>query len=502
VVKGFALNISGKHVLVLGLGESGLAMALWCARNGAAVRVADTRAAPPFLDELQRRVAGADFRAGEFATGLLDGIDLVALSPGLSPALPLLVRARAQDIAVVGEIELFARGLRALGVRERTRIIAITGTNGKTTTTALTGHLCRAAGKATRVAGNISPAALTELMTAQDEGRLPAVWVLELSSFQLETLVTLNADAATVLNISDDHLDRYADLDDYAAAKARIFSAHEGPGGVQVLNRDDTRVMAMALPGRRQISFGLDAPATADDFGLRQQDNETWLARGDSLLLPLRDLPLSGLHNTANALAALALCAAIGLEVGTLLPALKTFRGLSHRVEHVTVIDGVTWYDDSKGTNVGATIAAIEGIGGQMAALNSRLPPPGREVGREGSSGSTCDRNDRKVVVILGGDGKGQDFAPLKAAVARHARAAVLIGRDGPLIGAAIAGCGVPVLNAIDMDEAVRIAAQQAQAGDAVLLSPACASFDMFRDYEHRAHAFCAAVRRLAGAPA
>ena len=462
--------LTDKHVLVLGLGESGLAMAQWCARNGARVRVADSREAPPFLDELKRRVASADFLPADFtqpsAKSLLDGIDLVALSPGLSPGLLVPIHAQALGIPVVGEIELFAHGLRALGVRGRSRVIAITGTNGKTTTTALAGHLCRAAGKVTGVAGNISPAALTALMACQDAGKLPDVWVLELSSFQLETLGSLDAEAATVLNISDDHLDRYIDLDDYAAAKARIFAGT----GTQVLNRQDERVKRMAIPGRRLITFGLDAPGDAADFGLRDNKGEAWIVRGDEFLLPVSQLPFSGLHNAANAMAALALCAAIdahdGLDPVSLLPGLRQFKGLPHRVERVAEIAGVTYYDDSKGTNVGATVAALEGLG-------------------------------RKVVVILGGDGKGQDFAPLKQAVARHGRAAVLIGRDGPKIGAAIAGCGVPVHAAADMEDAVRVAAQAAQAGDAVLLSPACASFDMFRNYEHRAQVFVAAVQGL-----
>jgi len=495
------MSLNGKRVLVLGLGESGLAMAQWCARNGAAVRVADSRAAPPFLGELNRRVASAEFFSGDFAApaakSLLDGIDLVAISPGLSPGLLLPLHARAQGIPVVGEIELFAHGLRALGVRERSRVIAITGTNGKTTTTALAGHLCRAAGKVTGVAGNISPAALAALMACEDTGKLPDIWVLELSSFQLETLQSLDAEAATVLNISDDHLDRYIDLDDYAAAKARIFSGN----GVQVLNRQDERVRRMAIPGRRLISFGLDAPGTACDFGLRENRGEPWIVQGDKFLLPVSQLPFSGLHNAANAMAALALCAAVdaddGLQPVALLPGLRDFKGLPHRVERVAEIAGVTYYDDSKGTNVGATVAALEGLGGQMAAPNSRLPPPGREVRREGPPLAAGGQNDRKIVLIAGGDGKGQDFSPLKAAVAGHGRAAVLIGRDGPKIGEAIAGCGVPVLGAADMDAAVRAAAGAAQAGDAVLLSPACASFDMFRNYEHRAEVFVAAVSRL-----
>jgi len=457
------MELRGKHVLILGLGESGLAAARWCDRQGARLRVADTRAQPPGLEELKCRLASADFRTGEFDKSLLDGIDLLVLSPGLSPGILVVIHARAQGIPVVGEIELFAQALRHL--KQHVPVLAITGTNGKTTSTTLTGHLIASLGKSVGVAGNISPAALTALMDFQDKGALPQAWVLELSSFQLETTETLNATAATVLNISDDHLDRYIDLDDYALTKTRIFHGE----GVQVLNRDDARVRCMAIPGRKLISFGTDAPAAEEDFGLRQNRGEAWLVQGSRFLMPVSELPIAGLHNAANALAALALCAAIGIDAVSLLPALRSFKGLAHRVEKVSTIAGVTWYDDSKGTNVGATVAALEGLGG---------------VGT-------------KSVVILGGDGKGQDFSPLKAAVAAHARAVVLIGRDGPLIGAAIEGCTVPVHNAVDMDDAVRQCAALARSGDAVLLSPACASYDMFRNYGHRADVFRAAVQRL-----
>ena len=461
------MNLTGRHVLVLGLGESGLAAACWCARQGARLRVADTRAAPPYLEELLRRATGAEFISGEFDKGLLDGIDLLVLSPGLSGGLMVVIHARAAGIPVVGEIELFARALRGMG--QHVPVLAITGTNGKTTTTALTGHLLRATGKTVGVAGNISPAALCALMDAQDANVLPQIWVLELSSFQLETTATLNPLAATVLNISDDHLDRYIDLDEYASVKARIFQSGEGTPGVQVLNRGDARVRRMALADRQVISFGLDAPAAGEDFGLRQNRGEPWLVQGERFLLPVSELPLAGLHNAANAMAALALCASVGFDANALLPALRSFRGLPHRVEKVAELDGVTWYDDSKGTNVGATVAALNGLGG-----------------------TGC-----KVVVVLGGDGKGQDFLPLKKAVARHARAAVLIGRDGPLIEKVIGAADVVIETATDMEDAVRRAHVLAKAGDAVLLSPACASFDMFRNYEHRAQVFVAAVRAL-----
>jgi len=485
------MELSGKRVLVLGLGESGLACALWCQRRGAAVRVADTRARPPYLAELERRRQAdpaVEFVAGEFADGLLAGCDLLVISPGLSSRLPLVDAARRRGLPVVGEIELFAWGLRELSAAP---VLAITGTNGKTTTTALTGHLLRAVGMSVGVAGNISPAALTALMDAEDARALPQAWVLELSSFQLETTRSLSPLAATVLNISDDHLDRYEGIDDYARAKTAIFLGDPATPCVQVLNRDDERVRAMALAGHRVISFGLDAPPGEGSFGLLPQDGEVWLACGAERLLPCSELPFAGLHNAANAMAALALCAALGQDVKALLPALRSFRGLPHRVEKVAEIDGVTWYDDSKGTNVGATVAALSGIGGQLAALSSRLPDPGGEDSRLANA---ADRQDPRIVVILGGDGKQQDFSPLREAVAEHARGVVLIGRDGPLIGQAIAGCGVSTETAADMDEAVRRAAALAQAGDAVLLSPACASFDMYRNYEHRAQAFIAAV--------
>ncbi len=452
--------------LVLGLGESGLAMARWLARQGVALRVADSRATPPGVDRLRADAPAAEIVTGPFSEALLDGIGRVAISPGLDPRQPLVLAARARGIPVTGEMEIFVDALRGLGARGETRIIAITGTNGKTTTTTLAGEMVRAAGLDGVVAGNISPAALDVLMARLDTGAaLPALWVLELSSFQLETRPPLDAVSATVLNVSDDHLDRYAGLDDYAAAKAAVFHG----AGAQVLNREDARVTAMALPGRRVFTFGVDAPAGADDFGVIRAGDGEWLARGAEKLLRRADMQLAGSHNVANALAALALCEAAGLPRAPLIAALKAFRGLPHRVEKVAErSDGVIYYDDSKGTNVGATVAALEGL-------------------------------RRKVVLIAGGDGKGQDFAPLKDAFARHARAVVLIGRDAGTIEAAVAGCGVPLIHAADMDAAVAAADARAERGDAVLLSPACASLDMFRNYAHRAQVFIDAVRRLPG---
>ncbi len=310
------------------------------------------------------------------------------------------------------------------------------------------------------MAGNIGPPVLDALGEREYRGRMPQVWVLELSSFQLEATSSLRADAATVLNISPDHMDRYASLGDYAAAKARVFRGCR----VQVLNRDDALVMAMRQAGAETLTFGLDAGSTPVDWGLLEGEGRRWLARGHERLLPLDDLPLAGLHNAANALAALALCHAIGLGDEPMLAALKTFRGLAHRVEFVAEIGGRRFYDDSKGTNVGATAAALRGF-------------------------------TAPVVLIAGGDGKGQDFTPLRAAVG-NARAVVQIGRDGPRIAAAIADA-CPVVRAGSMEEAVRLAHALSQPGDVVLLSPACASWDMFRDYVHRAETYIAAVHAL-----
>jgi UDP-N-acetylmuramoylalanine--D-glutamate ligase len=389
-------------------------------------------------------------------------MDLIAISPGVPLAAPLVRRAMGEGARVVGDIELFAQA--AKGVR----IIAITGTNGKTTVTSLAGAMARAAGSDCEVAGNIGPAVLDALMRREELGKAPDLWVLELSSFQLETTDSLAAGAATVLNITEDHLDRYPGIDEYAAAKARIFAG----GGIQVLNRDDPRSLAMALPGRATITFGLDAPRRDEDWGLLERGGESWLAQGRTALLAVRGMKLAGLHNAANALAALALCRALHLPLEPLLGALREFKGLPHRVEPVGEAQGIRWYDDSKGTNVGSTVAALAGLA-QGAA---------------------------KVVLIAGGEGKGQDFSPLKPVVARSARSIVLIGRDAELIGAAVAGAGVPMRRAQSMEEAVALAAEAARPGDAVLLSPACASFDMFRNYKHRGEVFRLAVERRLGA--
>jgi UDP-N-acetylmuramoylalanine--D-glutamate ligase len=441
----------GQNILILGLGDTGLSAARWLARRGASLRVADSRVTPPNLDRLRAFLPEVQVSTGGFQTADFDWAQSIVVSPGVALAEPLIQQAIARGVPVLGDVELFAQALPA-----HAQVIAITGSNGKSTVTSMVGAMGAAAGKKTIMAGNIG----LPVLDALDDHPDTELYVLELSSFQLETTRSLNAVAATVLNISEDHLDRYTDIDAYAAAKARIFNGD----GVQVLNRDDARSLAMALPERSVVSFGLTPPASGE-FGLA----DVQLCDGAQPLLALQDLPLAGLHNAANALAALALCRAAGLPMPPLLDALRAFKGLPHRVEWVAEIDGVVFYDDSKGTNVGATEAALKGM-------------------------------TQPVVLIVGGDGKGQDFSPLCAAVAQHARAVVQIGRDGALIAAAIADAGVPVARVESMQDAVQQAFALAQAGDVVLLSPACASFDMFKNYAHRAEVFIAAVQALPGA--
>lgn len=487
----------GKKALVLGLGESGLAMAQWLARCGATVRVADTRAEPQRLPVLRDTVPGAEFVGGPLAASLVDGVDFVAVSPGLMPQRELAditPAAQERNIPVWGEIELFAQALAHLK-QDRgyaPKVIAITGTNGKTTVTSLTGLLCERAGLSTRVAGNISPAALDVLREVLDAGELPQAWILELSSFQLHATFSLDADAATVLNVTQDHLDWHGDMASYANDKARIFGEHT----VRVLNRDDAAVMRMAAPTADNVTFGTSEPAQAGSFGLQNERGVLWLAVGVpgeesekkrrknepveevpcivNRLMPADALRIRGIHNASNALAALALCRAIGLPFAPLLHGLREYQGQPHRVELVTTIDGVEFYDDSKGTNVGATVAALNGLGKAFGGEN------------------------QKIVLIAGGDGKGQEFDPLAEPVSRYVRAVVLIGRDARLLRSAIEPAGVAMIDCATLPEAVQRAAALAQSGDCVLLSPACASMDMFTNYAHRAQVFVDAVRELA----
>jgi len=432
------LSLLEKQVLVLGMGDTGLSVARWVERQGGKVRAADTRASPP-----RREGFPGEVHTGAFHPGLLEGVDLVCVSPGLSLQEEIVTAATAKGIPVVGDIELFAW-------QNRSPVLAVTGTNGKTTVTALTGHLLRAAGLDCEVAGNIGPPVLEALLKRTEP---PAAWVLELSSYQLETTRSLESVAAAMLNLAEDHLDRYAGLDAYGAAKARIFIG----AGTQVLNRDDPRSAAMALPGRKVVTFGLDAPRGAD-FGVVGNK----LVQGGDELVAIDELAIRGLHNVANALAACALASTLKVRVQALRCGLRTFEGLPHRLQLVAVRRRVEWYDDSKGTNVGATVAALRGLG-------------------------------KKTVLILGGEGKGQDFAPLREPVKRFATKALLIGRDAPLIEQALAG--LPTERCASLEEAVQRASRIP--AQAVLLSPACASFDMFRDYRHRGEAFAQAVKDL-----
>ncbi|AZQ52704.1 UDP-N-acetylmuramoyl-L-alanine--D-glutamate ligase [Burkholderia cenocepacia] len=486
-------------VLVLGLGESGLAIARWCARHGCRLRIADTREAPPNLAALQAEGIDAEFVGGAFTPALLDGgVEIVGLSPGLSPLEPalaaLVAAANERGVAVWGELEFFAQALRALGTSGyQPKVLAITGTNGKTTTTSLTGLLCQRSGKKVAVAGNISPAMLDRLASAIDETALPDVWVLELSSFQLETARTFAPDAAAILNITQDHLDWHGSFDAYAQAKGRIFGATT----TRVLNRDDAAVMkfapaAGAADAPRTVTFGLNEPTQDGDYGLSRDNGIAWLVEAvdrdapdeatttrrrkrdahtpdiaQKRLMPADALRIRGLHNAANALAAFALARAIDLAAAPLLHALREYRGEAHRVEVIATIDDVDYVDDSKGTNVGATVAALDGLA-------------------------------QKIVLIAGGDGKGQDFSPLFAPVARWCRAVMLIGRDAPMLRDTLAETGVPLADHATLESAVHAAAELAEPGDAVLLSPACASLDMFRNYAHRAEVFRAAVDEVA----
>jgi UDP-N-acetylmuramoylalanine--D-glutamate ligase len=491
------MSYAGKQALVLGLGESGLAMAQWLARAGARVRVADTRGEPQRLPALRQVAPEAEFVGGPFTAALLDGVDFVAVSPGLAPDRELaeiVPAAASRAIPVWGEIELFAQALAELKAERgyAPKVIAITGTNGKTTVTSLTGLLCRRAGLSTRVAGNISPAALDVLREVIERDELPQAWVLELSSFQLHTTFSLDADAATVLNVTQDHLDWHGSMAAYAADKARIFGAHT----VRVLNRDDATVLRMAAPDAQVATFGTDEPTQPNSFGLVAERGVLWLAnavpgeepakkrkRGEApeqvevilnRLMPADALRIRGLHNASNALAALALCRAVGLPLAPLLHGLREYRGEPHRVELVASIDQVDYYDDSKGTNVGATVAALEGLGKAFIS------------------------ESQQILLIAGGDGKGQDFAPLADPCARYCRAVLLIGRDAPAIRAAVEPTGVPMFDLPDLPQAVRRANGLAKPGDVVLLSPACASLDMFTNYAHRAQVFVDAVREIA----
>lgn len=506
--------------LVLGLGESGVAMAKWCLRNGAQVRLADTRDQSTlsarqnaWLEEL--RIAGLkDICFGPFDENWLKSIDVIGISPGLSPleepTQSLLTKAEHAEIDVWSEIEFFARAIAAISrmatIQESsyaTSVLAVTGTNGKTTTTALTGQLCERAGKRVAVAGNISPAALDKLMSCLDGADqiedMPDVWVLELSSFQLVYTHTLNATAATVLNLTQDHLDWHGDMQTYAEAKVRIF----GNDTICILNRDDSLVMSLISDAQKSeksiITFGSNRPDKQGAFGIEHDlraGGIDWLVWAEvdeefepqpkrrrksaaiveeeplrlKRLIPADALRIRGRHNALNALAALALARAANLPMNVLLHGLRDYHGEPHRVQSIAIVKDVEYVDDSKGTNVGATVAALNGLG--------------------------SNESGKRIWLIAGGDGKGQDFSPLREPALRFVKGAFLIGKDGGIIGEAL-GESIPCTMSGTLAAAIQAAANQAVSGDLVLLSPACASLDQFKDYVERARVFADEVEEL-----
>lgn len=439
--------LPGRRNLVVGLGKTGLSCARWLLAQGERVVVTDSRATPPGLDAL-RALGDVPTKLGAFDVAALADADRIVLSPGVSRAEPIVRAALERGLDVVGDVELFARVKRAPAV-------AITGTNGKSTVTTLVAAMANAAGRKAIAGGNLGEPAL-DLLTQP----VPELYVLELSSYQLESTESLDLVAGAVLNLTPDHMDRYATLDDYGAAKARIF----WNAAVAIVNLDDDAVRAMPRAGQRVVGF---ATERADAYwSLVAKDGRDWLARDGAPLLACDEMKLPGRHNASNALASLAIGAACGLDLDAMLATLRAFDGLPHRMRFVADRRGARWFDDSKGTNVGATLAAVAGLTGPL-------------------------------VVIAGGDGKGQDFGPLGPAFAGKVRRAVLIGRDREQVAAALRGhCDVEF--AADMPGAVRAAAAAARPGDLVLLSPACASLDMFKDYAHRGDVYAAAVRELA----
>ena len=450
------LRYSGRRAVVLGLGITGLSLVRHLVRHGADVRVADTREDPPNRDALAREFSQVSIASGPFSDVTFEGVDLIAVSPGVDRRDRALSAAVEAGIEIVGDIELFARALPA-----GQKVVAVTGTNGKTTVASLTGALTRAAGLTTVVAGNIGHAVLDALATREAGEPWPDVYVLELSSYQLESTASLAPVAAVVLNVSPNHMDRYAGIADYAGVKGRIFER----ATVQILNRDDPIVRLMRLPGRTAQTFGASVPLSEEEWGLVVRPDGEWLARGGELIMQTSRLVLVGRHNALNALAALALAAAVAKLDRRMLDALARYRALPHRMTPIAEAGGVLFIDDSKGTTVTATQAALDGAG-------------------------------RPVVLIAGGDGKGQSFVPLRTSVDRACRAVLLIGRDAPQIARALMGTNARVESVGTLDAAVARAVELALPGDVVLLSPACASLDQFRDYIERGTRFEALVKR------
>ena len=441
--------------VIVGLGVTGLSCARYLLGLGWRISVTDSREDPPGRAELLELNPDVSVRFGGLDTTLLEGASCVLASPGVPLSDPLFVEARRRGITIAGDIEMFAAAADA-------PVVGITGTNGKSIVTTLLARMAERAGLRVRAGGNLGEPALDLLRAAQADSRPTELYVLELSSYQLETTSSLELRAATVLNVTPDHMDRYGSITEYAAAKARIFAHCD----TAVINLDDPLVAAMPQQAERVVGFSLrDAPGADYTVGVHEA-GKPWLFRRGEPLIAMESMRLKGLHNAANALAALALGEAIGLPLAAMLEELVSFPGLAHRSQWVAEVRGVSYVDDSKGTNVGATLAAVAGFAGPL-------------------------------IVIAGGDGKSQDFAPLREAFRGKVRCVVLIGRDAPAIEQALDNV-CPIQRSTTLPEAVRAAAQAARPGDTVLLSPACASLDMFRNYAHRGEVFSRAVQELA----
>jgi UDP-N-acetylmuramoylalanine--D-glutamate ligase len=454
-VRAKSSSAGAKSAIIVGLGKTGFSCARYLHTHGWRVAVTDTREKPPELARLQAFDPSIPLRLGGLEENLLDDALVVVVSPGVSLSEPFFVEARRRGLDIVGDIELFARAVDA-------PVVGITGTNGKSTVTTLVGRMASRAGLNVRVGGNLGEPALDLLAASESDARKTELYVLELSSYQLESTESLDLKAAVVLNVTPDHMDRYGTIEDYAAAKARIFARCD----TAVINLDDPLVVAMPAPGQATLGFSLRASIGAEYSVAQDGDSKWWLTRRGERLLALSEMKITGLHNAANALASLALGEALGLPLESMLDELREFTGLPHRSQWVADVNGVTYVNDSKGTNVGATLAAVAGMAGPL-------------------------------VMIAGGDGKNQDFSPLAEAFRGKVRHCVLIGRDAPAIAKALQGV-CPVERAATLEDAVRAAARAAKPGDTVLLSPACASLDMFRDYAHRGAVFTQAVKELA----
>lgn len=452
------MRLSNSHI-VIGLGVTGLSCVRFLTQQKLPVVVMDTRENPPMLEEMQKAYPEIKCYLGSanWPVEVLENAHTLVVSPGVSVEIEPIRAAKAKGAQIIGDIELFVR-------HNKAPIIAITGSNGKSTVTALVGEMAKSAGKKVAVVGNIgTPVLSVDLDTDWD------LIVMELSSFQLETTYHLRPQVATVLNITPDHLDRYASEAEYIQAKHRIFHEAEQI----IINKQDPLSQSKDIsPEAKRWFFTLEAPFPGE-FGLCYEDNQYWLAYGNEYLLPANALKLRGQHNLANALSALAIGSAAGFSMPAMLQALQTFSGLPHRCEWVAEKEGITWINDSKGTNVGATVAALTGLGAHLAA-------------------------SQKMIVLLGGEGKGADFTPLKSWIAQYCRIAIVMGKDAMEIATVLEGV-VPVIHASHMQEAVNIAAEHAKPHDIVLLSPACASLDQYQDYTHRGAVFIEAVKATLG---